>query len=77
MTITVIALVAVVMGLSTIAPVMQYAYASHGMPLPAEACAGLLAISDPPDAILQIIADHCGAGCPPNCGGGSVAPKTF
>jgi len=70
--ITAIALVAVVMGLSTISPMMQYAYASHGGPdLPDDVCDILRDISDPPDRIVQIIAEHCGsgAGCPPSCGG--------
>lgn len=72
-----ITFVAVVMGLSTISPMIQYADAGHGKILPREVCVALTEIPDPPDAIKKLISEHC-PGCPPNCGGGfSVESKTF
>ncbi len=72
LSITVIALVAVVMGISAVAPMMLYAEASHGKELPQAACDALESIPNPPEAIQQLIEEHCGIGCPPNCGGSAI-----
>jgi len=61
--ISVIVSVAVVMGLSTIAPMIQYVDASHGpTDIPDAACGALLKIPNPPPKIVQIIIDHCAPG---------------
>jgi len=65
MTITVIALVAVIMGMSAIAPMIQYAEARHGERLTTEACNALTSIPNPPPQVKQIIKDHCDATVPP------------
>ena len=71
-TITVIALVAVVMGMSAIAPMIPYAEASPGE-LPQAACDALKSIPNPPEAIQQLIEERCDIGCPPNCGGAALS----
>ena len=59
--ISVIALVAVVMGMSAVAPMIPEAEASHGWPDPLwpSACDLLRSIPNPPSYIVQIIEDHC------------------
>ena len=59
--ISVIVLVAVVMGMSLVAPMIPEAVASHGYPDPLwpSACDLLRSIPNPPDFILQIIEEHC------------------
>ena len=75
--ITTITLVAVVMGLSAIAPMMQYAEASH--PISEKACEALRSIPDPSPAVQQLIVEHCGptTTCPPDCGFGKVGSTIF
>jgi len=76
--ISAITLVAVIMGLSAVAPVIPYVDASNGERLAEQACNALRNISDPPPRLEEFIRQHCGPSCPPNCGGGlSVEPKTF
>ncbi len=73
-----IALVAVVMGMSTVAPMIQDAEASHGKDLPDAACAALASIPNPPEAVQQLIEEHCeDAGCPPDCPGGSAVSVKY
>ena len=61
LTITAIVLVAVVMGMSAVAPaVLQQAEARPGPSLSAEACQHLSNIPNPPPAIDHLIAEHCG-----------------
>jgi len=75
--ISVIALVAVIMGMSAVAPMIPPAFA-HDVPPQAfqkahEIC--FKGISLPPD-VAEAICGH--DFCPPNCGGGfSVESKTF
>jgi len=60
MTITLIALVAVVMVVGAVAPMIQYADASHGGPnLSNAACNALNRIINPPLVVQQIIKEHC------------------
>ncbi len=62
--ITAIALVAVVMGMSAIAPMIQYAEAGHGGPdLSDNACVALQRLPNPPAAVVELIQDHCSP-CP-------------
>jgi len=78
LTISVIVSVAVIMGLSAIAPVIPYVDASNGERLAEQACNALRNISDPPPRLEQFIAEHCGPTCPPNCGGDlQKESKTF
>ena len=74
--ISAIVLVAVIMGIGTIAPMMQYADAHPGKGPAREACAALLKIPNPSPVIEHLISHCC---IPPACGGspGSVEPKTF
>jgi len=72
MTATVIALVAVVMGISAIAPMIPYTEASSGE-LSQAACDALKSIPNPPEAVQQLIEERCDIGCPPNCGGAAVS----
>ena len=59
--ITAIVLVAVIMGMSAVAPVvLQQADARPGPDLPAAACDRLSKIPNPPPAIDHLIAEHCG-----------------
>jgi len=78
LSITAITLVVVVMGMSVIVPMIQYAEASHG-PLPEKACAALKSIPNPPDAVKRLIEERCESECPPDCGGSglSVEIKIF
>ena len=57
--ISVIVLVAVVMGMSAIAPMIPEAEADHGYDLWPKACDLLRSIPFPPAFILQMIEDHC------------------
>jgi len=58
--ITAIVMVAVVMGLSTVTPIMQYADASHGGPdLSDRACDALENIPNPPPRLQELITEHC------------------
>ena len=56
-----IVLVAVVMGMSTVAPVvLQQAEARPGPTLPLEACDRLFNIPNPPPAIIHLLgSEHC------------------
>jgi len=74
MAMTAIALVAVVMGISTFVPMIQYSEASPGE-LPDAACEALKSIPNPPEAVQQLIEERCDIGCPPNCGGSAVSVK--
>jgi len=51
---TAITLVAVIMGLSAVAPVIPYADAHPGEGPPREACAALLKIPDPSPVIIHL-----------------------
>jgi len=58
--ITAIVLVAVVMGMSAIVPMIQYAEARHGGPdFPEEACNSLVVIAKTSPQLKQILEDHC------------------
>ena len=57
--ISVIALVAVVMGVSAIAPMIPEAVAGHGYDLWPSACDTLRSIPNPPSVIVEMIEDHC------------------
>ena len=59
--ITAITFVAVVMGLSAVAPVIPYIDASDGGHLPAYACDYLRNIPNPSPQLIQNIAEHCSA----------------
>jgi len=75
--ISVIALVAVIMGMSAVAPMIPPAFA-HDVPPGAFETVHKICDNDvlPPD-VRAIICNHDDT-CPPNCGGGfSVEPKTF
>jgi len=63
LTISVIALVAVVMGMSAVAPVIPYVDA-HGGGTPTEACIGLQKIPNPSPVIEHLISHCC---TPPEC----------
>ena len=69
LTIAAIVMVAVVMGLSTVTPIMQYADASHGGPnLPDKACDALEKIPNPPPKLEELITEHCVEEIPPDSG---------
>ncbi len=54
------------MGMSAIAPMIQYAEARHGEDLKQEACKKLIKIPVPtPPKLKQIISDHCTIVPPP------------
>jgi len=77
---TAIALVAVVMGMSVVAPMIPQAVAGHGGPgLSDRACEALESIPDPPSAVVELIEDHCNGstGCPPSCNGVNVESIIF
>lgn len=61
--ISVIVLVAVVIGMSVVAPMIPEAVAGHGGIVPWDsACETLRSIPNPPSFILELIEDHCNAG---------------
>jgi len=60
--ITTIMLVAVIMGLSTVAPVIPYIDASDGSPdLPDYTCDYLRSLPNPSPQMIQMIVEHCSA----------------
>jgi len=74
--ISAIVLVAVIMGLSAVAPVIPYVDA-HGGGIPTEACIGLQKIPNPSPVIEHLISHCC---TPPECDKGdegSVGSKTI
>jgi len=66
--ISVIVSVAVIMGISAVAPLMTYVDARQ--PLPAQTCDALRDIPNPPPKLAEFIAEHCDSGgCEnPPCG---------
>jgi len=62
--ITAIVFVAVIMGMSAIAPMIQYADA-HGRAIPEKACDALKNIPDPTPELEKLIRAHCEIPPPP------------
>jgi len=74
--ISVIVSVAVIMGMSAVAPMIPPAFAHDVSPEAFEKAHEICGKGILPPAVEEAICNNHGTGCPPNCGR-SVEPKTF